>query len=79
MPHVCAVVVAAGLSSRMHTFKPLLPIKNKPAIVHLSDVLLSAGVFPRHRGRLPRRGAVYRTHDGDAFGVVPVQNRVYHG
>ena len=44
MPHVCAVVVAAGLSSRMHTFKPLLPIKNKPAIVHLSDVLLSAGV-----------------------------------
>ena len=40
----CAVVVAAGLSSRMKSFKPLLPICGRPAIVHLLHTLFSAGV-----------------------------------
>lgn len=40
----CAVVVAAGLSSRMKSFKPLLPICGSPAIVHLLHTLFSAGV-----------------------------------
>lgn len=41
---VCAVVAAAGLSSRMGAFKPLLPIDGQPAIVHLLQTFLSAGV-----------------------------------
>ncbi len=40
----CAVVVAAGLSSRMGTFKPLLPFDGKPAIVRLLNTLLESGV-----------------------------------
>lgn len=41
---VCAVITAAGLSSRMGSFKPLLPINDKPAVVHLMDTLFHAGV-----------------------------------
>lgn len=40
----CAVIVAAGCSSRMGTLKPLLPIAGEPAILHLVKTLLSAGV-----------------------------------
>lgn len=40
----CCVIVAAGLSSRMGRFKPLLPIAGKPAIVFLIGHLLAAGV-----------------------------------
>lgn len=40
----CAVIVAAGLSSRMKSFKPLLPIHGCPAIVHLLHTLFSSGV-----------------------------------
>lgn len=44
MPSSCCVIVAAGLSSRMGSFKPLLPIAGKPAIVYLADHLFQAGV-----------------------------------
>ena len=40
----CCVILAAGLSSRMGRFKPLLPIEGRPAIVHLIHTLQSAGV-----------------------------------
>lgn len=42
--NVCAVITAAGLSSRMGAFKPLLPIGGKSAVMHLTDTLLHAGV-----------------------------------
>lgn len=42
--YLCAIVAAAGLSSRMGAFKPLLPIDGEPAIVHLLKTLHSAGV-----------------------------------
>lgn len=39
-----AVIVAAGLSSRMGSFKPLLPIAGKPALQREVECFLSAGV-----------------------------------
>lgn len=42
--YLCAIVAAAGLSSRMGAFKPLLPIDGEPAIVHLLKTLHAAGV-----------------------------------
>lgn len=33
-----AIVIAAGLSSRMKDFKPLLPLKDRPAIFHCLDL-----------------------------------------
>lgn len=41
---VCAVIAAAGLSSRMGSFKPLLPIGDKPVVLHLIDTLFRSGV-----------------------------------
>lgn len=41
---VCAVITAAGLSSRMGAFKPLLPIQGRPAVLYLLDTLYRAGV-----------------------------------
>ena len=41
---ICAVVAAAGLSSRMGAFKPLLPIDGQPAIIRLLHTLHEAGV-----------------------------------
>lgn len=41
---VCAVITAAGLSSRMGAFKPLLPIGGKPTVLHLIDTFLRSGV-----------------------------------
>lgn len=40
----CAVIVAAGLSSRMGAFKPLLPLDGKPAVICLLDTLMASGV-----------------------------------
>ncbi|MBQ9061660.1 MAG: nucleotidyltransferase family protein [Eubacterium sp.] len=40
----CAVITAAGCSSRMGTFKPVLPVAGRPAIIHLTENLFAAGV-----------------------------------
>ena len=40
----CAVITAAGRSSRMGAFKPALPVAGRPALLHLIDKLFSAGV-----------------------------------
>lgn len=40
----CCIVMAAGLSSRMGRYKPLLPIDGQPAIVHLLSTVFDAGV-----------------------------------
>ena len=39
-----AVIVAAGLSSRMGRFKPLLVLNGKPMIRHVIDTLRAHGV-----------------------------------
>lgn len=39
-----AVILAAGLSSRMKDFKPLLPVDGRPAITGLAEMLGSAGI-----------------------------------
>ena len=43
---ISAVIVAAGLSSRMGSFKPLLPIGNKSALQREVDTFLACGVSP---------------------------------
>ena len=40
----CCVILAAGLSSRMGRYKPLLPVNGKPAIIHLISTMQTAGV-----------------------------------
>jgi molybdenum cofactor cytidylyltransferase len=42
-PRVAAVVVAAGLSQRMGTFKPLLELGGKPLLQHVVEALQSSG------------------------------------
>lgn len=42
--NVAAIILAAGVSSRMGTFKPLLPLGNKTVIEHVVATFLSAGV-----------------------------------
>lgn len=42
-PNVGAVIVAAGLSSRMQTLKPVLPIENGSFLTHEIDTLFRAG------------------------------------
>lgn len=44
VPKICCIILAAGLSSRMGDFKPLLPVNGKPAILFLMDKIFSAGV-----------------------------------
>lgn len=39
-----AVILAAGLSSRMKKFKPLLPVDGQPAITGLAETIRSAGI-----------------------------------
>ena len=39
-----AVILAAGLSSRMKEFKPLLPVDGRPAAVGLAETLRGAGI-----------------------------------
>ncbi len=43
---VCGLVLAAGLSSRMGDFKPLMDLNGKPVIVRTVESMLSAGVSP---------------------------------
>jgi len=40
----CAIILAAGQSSRMKTLKPILNIENKPAIIRLVDTFKAAGI-----------------------------------
>ena len=39
-----ALILAAGRSSRMKKFKPLLPIRGKPFIEHVVELLRSSGI-----------------------------------
>jgi len=39
-----AIIISAGLSSRMGEFKPLLDIGGKPAIIRLLDTIRAAGI-----------------------------------
>ena len=39
-----AVILAAGLSSRMKEFKPLLPVDGRPAVTGLAETLRGAGI-----------------------------------
>ncbi|MBQ6370960.1 MAG: histidine phosphatase family protein [Firmicutes bacterium] len=39
-----AVILAAGYSSRMNDFKPLLPVDGRPALTGLAEMLHSAGI-----------------------------------
>ena len=38
------LILAAGMSKRMGTFKQLLPLNGKPLVVHAADLFFSAGV-----------------------------------
>lgn len=40
---ICGLVLAAGLSSRMQAFKPLMPLRGKTLIENTIDSILSAG------------------------------------
>jgi molybdenum cofactor cytidylyltransferase len=42
-PRIAAVVLAAGLSRRMGTSKALLPLGDKPLLVHVIEAIVSAG------------------------------------
>lgn len=44
MKKIGAIILAAGYSSRMNAFKPLLEIKGKPALQGLMDEIASAGI-----------------------------------
>ena len=55
-----AVILAAGLSTRMQAFKPLLPVDGRPALeglietvkaAGLSDITVSARILPAAHGR----------------------------
>ena len=39
-----AIILSAGFSSRMGSFKPLLPISGRAAIMHLLDSFIEAGI-----------------------------------
>ncbi len=43
---ICGLILAAGLSSRMGDFKPLMDLLGKTAIERTVDSMLSAGVSP---------------------------------
>jgi len=43
-PHVAALILAAGSSSRMGTSKPLLPLGDRPVIRHCFDTIVAAGI-----------------------------------
>ncbi|MGB8261933.1 MAG: NTP transferase domain-containing protein [Terracidiphilus sp.] len=44
MPRIGAIVLAAGYSSRMGRFKPLLPLNGSPAILAVLGLLRRAGI-----------------------------------
>ncbi|MDL2217341.1 nucleotidyltransferase family protein [Christensenellaceae bacterium OttesenSCG-928-M15] len=71
-----AVILAAGYSSRMGEFKPLLPIAGKTAVQHVIDRFSDAGVrhiyvVTGHRGN--ELAAVLST-----CGVTTVYNPAFH-
>ena len=39
-----AIILAAGLSSRMNAFKPMLPVDGRPAVTGLTESLRGAGI-----------------------------------
>lgn len=41
---LCGIILTAGLSSRMGSFKPLLPIGRKSALEHVADTVREAGI-----------------------------------
>ena len=43
---ICGLIVAAGLSSRMGCFKPLLPLRGKTVIENTIDSMLLCGISP---------------------------------
>ncbi|HWR30014.1 MAG TPA: NTP transferase domain-containing protein [Negativicutes bacterium] len=44
-PKLSAIILAAGLSSRMREFKPLLPLAETTVIEHVADMFLEAGIY----------------------------------
>ena len=46
MKRTGAVITAAGMSSRMGEFKPLLPYKGTTMIRYLTELFLDAGAVP---------------------------------
>ena len=74
---ICGLIVAAGLSSRMGCFKPLLPLRGKTVIENTIDSMLLCGISPvvvvlGYRGREVE--AVLRSRYL-AGTVIPVYNR----
>lgn len=72
---VDAIVLAAGLSSRMRGFKPLLPLGGQSVLAHVVDVLKQGGV---------REVVVVYGHEGERvdreavrLGARPVRNPDY--
>ena len=76
---ICGLIVAAGLSSRMGCFKPLLPLRGKTVIENTIDSMLLCGISPvvvvlGYRGReveavLHSRSYYHKHH---------VKERLYH-
>ena len=46
MAKIGAVIVAAGLSSRMEAFKPLLPFEDSTISKHIVELLIQSGINP---------------------------------
>jgi CTP:molybdopterin cytidylyltransferase MocA len=74
-----AVILAAGLSSRMKAFKPLMKLKDKTMIEHSIDCMLRAGVNQTVVVLGYRANEVeellFRNYDSDR--VISVHNRSY--
>ena len=74
---ICGLIVAAGLSSRMGCFKPLLPLRGKTVIENTIDSMLLCGISPvvvvlGYRGREVEAVLHSRYLAGT---VIPVYNR----
>jgi broad specificity phosphatase PhoE/CTP:molybdopterin cytidylyltransferase MocA len=83
--HFTAIVPAAGYSSRMGAFKPLLALGGKPALVRLLDSITAAGirdiiVVTGHRHEeIDRVLSTYRAGDREIYGDgSPVLRAVYN-
>jgi len=44
-PNICGLILAAGLSSRMGEFKPLMPLRGKTLIENTVDSVLNGGAW----------------------------------
>lgn len=74
-PAVAAVVLAAGLSTRMGTSKPLLPFGDRTVVEHVVATLAAAGIGPVHVVVGHRGDEVARVLAGSR--VVVVDNPAY--